>query len=229
MASNSPKQRRKELWRTYKETGSPEDREVLIESYQRIARASVKRIAKGKLPHYIERKDLVNNAMIRIINAIDTFDDEKGTELETYAIIKAKGAILDELLGNTSELRQQRKQRKERRDARNGVLAVNKVRSVPRTISIDKPRTEVGQGLRDRIKDETEDKRDIKGEVNYAVNLLDENLKSLARDYFWRELTLKQIGESQNLTESRISKLKNKDLLPALRARLAPRLDYSTS
>lgn len=60
----------------------------------------VKKIAfhlKNRLPANIQIEDLIQAGMIGLIEATKQFDDSKGAAFETYANIRIRGAILDEI------------------------------------------------------------------------------------------------------------------------------------
>jgi len=64
----------------------------------------IKRIAnhiRCKLPPHIELDDLIQAGLIGLIEAQKKFNAEKGASFETYAAIKIRAAIIDELRINT--------------------------------------------------------------------------------------------------------------------------------
>lgn len=44
---------------------------------------------------YGEVDDVINEGVIALMDAIETFDDSKGAKFETYAVLKIRGAIID--------------------------------------------------------------------------------------------------------------------------------------
>jgi len=85
-----------DLWRDYKERGTPEARERLILQYAPLVKFVAGRVASG-LPQSIEQSDLVSYGVFGLIDAIDKFDPDRGFKFETYAISRIRGAIIDEL------------------------------------------------------------------------------------------------------------------------------------
>jgi RNA polymerase sigma factor FliA len=85
-----------ELWREFKQSGSPEARERLILHYAPVVKYVAGRVATG-LPATVELVDLVSYGMFGLIDALDKFDLERSIKFETYAIPRIKGAIIDEL------------------------------------------------------------------------------------------------------------------------------------
>lgn len=60
----------------------------------------VKRLAhhmKAKLPASVEVDDLVQAGMIGLLDAINRYEEEHGAQFETYAVLRIRGAMLDEL------------------------------------------------------------------------------------------------------------------------------------
>lgn len=83
-----------------------------IKSYQQIQEADqpdkglmahvglVKRVAlhlKGRLPNFMELDELIQVGMIGLIEANNSFNNEKGVEFEVFAKNRIRGAILDQV------------------------------------------------------------------------------------------------------------------------------------
>jgi RNA polymerase sigma factor for flagellar operon FliA len=84
------------LWDEYGKTKLPELREQLILEY-----AGLVKIVAGRLGmylgHTVEYDDLVGYGTFGLIDAIDKFDTLKGVKFETYASLRIRGAILDQI------------------------------------------------------------------------------------------------------------------------------------
>lgn len=84
------------LWESYTKTGAADIRETLIIEY-----APLVKIIAGRLSMYlgynVEYEDLVSYGIFGLIDAIDKFDYEKGIKFETYASLRIRGAILDQI------------------------------------------------------------------------------------------------------------------------------------
>jgi RNA polymerase sigma factor for flagellar operon FliA len=52
---------------------------------------------KAKLPANIEVDDLIQAGMLGLIDAIQRFEDRQEAQFETYATLRIRGAMLDEL------------------------------------------------------------------------------------------------------------------------------------
>jgi len=87
---------RKKLWEEYAKTKSMEIRESLIIEY-----AGLVKIVAGRLSMYlgytVEYDDLVGYGTFGLIDAVDKFDPQVGVKFETYASLRIRGAILDQI------------------------------------------------------------------------------------------------------------------------------------
>ena len=87
---------RNKLWNEYAKKHSVEVREQLIIEY-----APLVKLVAGRLNMYlgnnVEYDDLVGYGVFGLIDAIDKFDIEKGIKFETYASLRIRGAILDQI------------------------------------------------------------------------------------------------------------------------------------
>lgn len=87
---------RNQLWREYVKTKNSETRDKIILEY-----APLVKIVAGRLSIYlgynVEYDDLVGYGIFGLIDAIDKFDYGKGVKFETYASLRIRGAILDQI------------------------------------------------------------------------------------------------------------------------------------
>lgn len=86
----------RDVWRAYKQTGSEELRNQLIEKYLPLVRYIAERLL-ATLPSFVELDDLQSMGIFGLIEAIDRFDPERGVQFKTYCMNRIRGAILDEL------------------------------------------------------------------------------------------------------------------------------------
>lgn len=84
------------LWDAYWTQPSDGLRNLLVESYQPLVRAIVRRFA-ARLPRSVDRGDLVTAANVGLMNAIGAFDPHRRVPFESYCERRVKGALLDEL------------------------------------------------------------------------------------------------------------------------------------
>ncbi len=86
----------RELWRRYKSDGDHRARERLVVAYSPLVKYVAGRTAAG-LPPHVEEADLISYGLSGLIAAIERFDPSREIKFETYAIMRIKGAIIDEL------------------------------------------------------------------------------------------------------------------------------------
>ncbi len=84
------------LWDEYSKTKSLKLREQLIIEY-----AGLVKVVAGRMGMYlgytVEYDDLVGYGIFGLIDAIDKFELTKGVKFETYASLRIRGAILDQI------------------------------------------------------------------------------------------------------------------------------------
>ena len=94
MADNNDKEAKALLLLRYKETGDKALRNDLILAYMNIVKyAAVS--TRNMYLKYAETDDIINEATVALMTAIDSFDTKRGVKFETYASIKVRGAIID--------------------------------------------------------------------------------------------------------------------------------------
>ncbi|MGE5628545.1 MAG: FliA/WhiG family RNA polymerase sigma factor [Solirubrobacterales bacterium] len=71
-------------------------KEEIVKKYIPLVKYISSRIFTGK-SKYIEYEDMVSYGMIGLMDAINKFDESKGMKFSTYASIRIKGAIIDEI------------------------------------------------------------------------------------------------------------------------------------
>lgn len=88
-----------EILESYSRTKSPEVRELLVKEYSKLVNFAVWKynslFSTGN--SVIEEKDLYQYGMIGLLDALEKFDFSKGVKFETYAVIRIRGTIRDEL------------------------------------------------------------------------------------------------------------------------------------
>lgn len=86
---------RNRLWEKYIASHDSEIREQLIVEYAQL----VKLVAGRRICicYNVEYDDLVGYGVFGLIDAIDKFDSGKNVKFETYASLRIRGAILDQI------------------------------------------------------------------------------------------------------------------------------------
>lgn len=87
---------KEKLWDSYQKNPSSEIREQIILEY-----APLVKVVAGRLSMYlgynVEYDDLVSYGIFGLIDAIDKFDAAKDVKFETYASLRIRGSILDQI------------------------------------------------------------------------------------------------------------------------------------
>lgn len=88
--------KKNKLWEEYIRTKSDKLREQIIIEYVPLVK-----LVAGRLNMYlgytVEYDDLVSYGVFGLIDAIDKFDYDKGIKFETYASLRIRGSILDQI------------------------------------------------------------------------------------------------------------------------------------
>ena len=211
----------------------------------------VKRIAyhlMSRLPPSVHADDLIQAGMIGLIEASRKFDPDQGASFETYAGIRIRGAMLDEIRRTDWTPRSvHRKARevaevvrkienKKGRDARD--IEVAKAMGIElaeyhkilqdatgcRIFSLEEPGTlaEDGYSYNNRLPDQPLDnlqKDDFKQGLAGAIKGLPERERLVMALYYDEELNLREIGEALGVSESRVCQIHGQALI-RLRARM---------
>ena len=86
----------KKLWELYRKTKRRELLEKIVEKYLHLVH-----YLAGKLNIFssntMEKDDLYSAGVMGLLEAIEKFDHEKGIEFQTFATIRVRGAIIDEI------------------------------------------------------------------------------------------------------------------------------------
>lgn len=231
---------RKKLWEDYARLRTPDLREKLILEY-----ASLVKVVAGRLSMYlgynVEYEDLVSYGIFGLIDAIDKFDVGKDVKFETYASLRIRGAILDQIRKMDwipRTVRQHQKQidaAMKELEQKNGRPATDAELAAHIGISEDELLYWQNQVQADNmvsLNEYLEQGNDIasdkgagfdspegmveRGELremlDKALKLLTEKEKKVILLYYYEELTLKEISSVLEVSESRVSQLHTKAL-----------------
>lgn len=223
------------MWREYQVHSDNEIKNRLIEEY-----AYIIKIVSSRMYNYyggkVEFDDLMGFGALGLIDAIDKFDPFKGVKFESYAQIRIRGAIIDNLRKLDWVPRSLRAKSK---------LIVkciyeleNKLNRDVTTEDISKELNMTNKEIDDTIKeihsfnisslddiilnkgeqplDRTEDPQSIieakeyKNLIANIISNLPEKEKIVVTLYYYEELSYKEIGKVVGLSESRISQIHSK-------------------
>jgi RNA polymerase sigma factor for flagellar operon FliA len=216
------------------ETARPLD--VLVEQHTPL----VKRIAHhllARMPASVAVEDLYQAGLIGLLDAIKRFDNTKGASFETYAGIRIRGAMVDEVRkGEWAPRSVHRNARKIQeairtvehrtcRDASDREIAEELAISLDdyykmlqdsmstRLFSmsdLESPDDHIDTSFHDRLSDNPLD--ELQGDsfrqhLASAIETLSEREQLVLSLYYEEELNLKEIGEVLGVSESRISQI----------------------
>lgn len=75
------------------------EKERIVEKYIPLVKYLASRIMLGKTK-YIEYEDLVSYGIVGLLDAINRYDSSKGMKFSSYATLRIKGAMIDEIRKN---------------------------------------------------------------------------------------------------------------------------------
>lgn len=230
------------LWSDYAKNSTPEIREKIIIEY-----AQLVKVVAGRLSMYlgynVEYDDLVSYGIFGLIDAIDKFDAAKAVKFETYASLRIRGAILDQIRKMDWIPRTVRQRQKkitavikeiELSTGKNATdeeiakaLGISdgeydewqSQMKVTNLVSLDEF-VEQGSDIADNRgissgierPEEVIEKEELKKVLAEALNQLTEKERKVIVLYYYEDLTLKEISNILEVSESRISQLHTKGL-----------------
>lgn len=96
ISAREPQPTARELWRRYHQKGDSPAENALVENYLPLVRSALARLAMT-LPEHVDQDDLNSAGLIGLLQALRNYDPACGTAFETYARMRVRGAMLDEL------------------------------------------------------------------------------------------------------------------------------------
>ena len=199
----------------------------------------VKKIAlhiKARLPDSVQIDDLIQAGMIGLLGAVKAFDDTKGAKFETYAGIRIRGSILDEVRTsdwtprsvskNIRETAQairrveSRTQKKatDREIAEEMELSLEQYYKISRDaagsqlLSTDEITDEDGSPSLNISSKELEPQQELQNDslrnlIIQSIDQLPERERLMMSMYYDDEMNLKEIGAVLEVSESRVSQI----------------------
>lgn len=225
------------LWEKYlADKSDKHSRDALIVQYIYLVRYVVGRV-KVSLPSVISVEDIAGYGVEGLINAVERFSPQKNTRFETYALIRIRGAILDKIRAQDFLPRSVRKKIKDIKQATEtlkqdlgripttseianyldmDVEKVNQIISEDVTVtSIYDKRggSEDSMEIIDTIESdklnpqERMEEKNVKTDLQKALQRLPERERVLMVLYYQENMTMKEIGETLGMSESRVCQL----------------------
>jgi RNA polymerase sigma factor for flagellar operon FliA len=91
-----PRPSAQELWKHYHKRGDGQTENALVEQYLPLVRSVLGRLAMS-LPEHVDHDDLNSAGLVGLLQALRNYDPACGNSFETYARLRVRGAMLDEL------------------------------------------------------------------------------------------------------------------------------------
>lgn len=224
----------------YTETAnsSTQERNELLKEHSHL----VKRIAYhlyNRLPPHIVIDDLIQMGMIGLNTAISTYDPSKGASFNTYATMKIRGAMIDELrsmewvprsvqdnsrkiskaihavenrYGKAASSQQIADELGVNLDTYHGML---KDINYGKILDLSDPNIETDANLMDKSTASPQ----VQAQLDEAKHLLSQQIQNLPEKeqqllslYYFEELNFKEIGKVLNVSESRVCQIHSQAL-----------------
>lgn len=234
---------REQLWVEYLKKPTTELREQIIVEY-----APLVKIVAGRLSMYlgynVEYDDLVSYGIFGLIDAIDKFDVNKDVKFETYASLRIRGSILDQIrkmdwIPRTVRQKQKKIDEAIRKvETRTGKTASDEEIAKELEVSNEELINWQSQlkitnmvSLNEYVEQGMEPTMDVRGNSHFiqpedaiaeeelkkvleqSLEVLTEKERKVITLYYYEDLTLKEISNVLEVSESRISQLHTKALM----------------
>jgi len=211
----------------------------------------VKRIAYhliARLPHTVDVADLIQEGMIGLLDAAQHYNAEQGASFETYAGIRIRGAMLDEIRRNNwaprsvhrkareiASAMQEIEQREGRHAQDNEIASAIGITTSEyhqqlynatghQLFSLDEFSDHDESNAHPITENQPEPAQAVQTDsfqlaLTQAIQTLPERERLMMSLYYNEELNLKEIGEVLNVSESRVSQIHSQTII-RLRAKL---------
>lgn len=225
------------LWNKYlKDKSNRQVRDSLIVQYIYLTRYVVGRV-KVALPPTFSVEDISSYGVEGLIDAVEKYSPDKGARFETYALMRIRGNIIDKIRSQDFLPRSVRRRIKDVKDAQEHLrqklgkqptsseigelLGLEKERveqilaeeTTITSIYDKKGASDESLEIIDTIQDnhltphEEMEEKDVKKELEHALKRLPERERMIMVLYYHENMTLKEIGETIDISESRVCQL----------------------
>ena len=242
-----------QVWREYRVTPTEEVRNFLIGRHLDLVAYAAERLHK-RLPSEVEINDLKSAGAFGLMDAVESFDPDRGVKFETYCTQRIRGAMFDELRSmdwvprlvrsRTAKVEKVRKSIEMETGARpteDEVAArlnvsgdeFEKLQKDSRPISMvsltrkcfetdsskDVREIDVVEDGRQENPLQAVQKQDLQALITKGLNRAERLIVIL---YYYEEMTMKEIGATLDLSESRVSQM-HSSILARLKAQMQHR------
>lgn len=226
-------------YNSYRSQLTLEERNKLVETHLSQIKFIAERIAI-RLPFSVEISELINIGVLGLLDAVDKFDPNRGVQFKTYAELRIKGSILDSLREQDWAPRSLRRKARELQAAyseiekKHGRPATEEEVSAKLNISLAEFQNLLSElrwvsitdldGESETVKRQIPDtlskaplvlyeQKELRQKLTDAIDKLPERERQVVALYYIEELTMKEIGQVLDITESRISQLHTQAML----------------
>ncbi len=214
----------------YREVAQQSERDALILDHLWLVRHVLGRL-RAYLPGRVDEENLESAGLLGLVSAASSFDPTRGVQFKTYAYLRIRGAILDELRRNCPFPHQMVQMIVKVRRAMNLLAAPLSLEDIERQTGLNRNQVldclaalrlldgdpaDGSMGVLSRLEDHRTkapedaaveaERRSILAE---AIRALPERERLAVTLYFLEDLRLKEIGQLLNRSESRVSRLLN--------------------
>ncbi|MBS1792345.1 MAG: FliA/WhiG family RNA polymerase sigma factor [Acidobacteria bacterium] len=219
-----------------------DEREYLITSHLPKVKYIADRIA-AKLPPSVERDDLYGAGVVGLIDAVERYDASRGIAFTTFAEMRVRGAILDNLRSLDWASRSTRRRAREVQTAYSQIeqekgrpaneeevaerlkMPLSELHETLQDIrglcvtTLDDRDEETGLSVSEMIADKSVSPLDQLEQSQRrrlladSIDKLPDRERQVIALYYLEELTMKEIGEVLGVTESRVSQLRTQAVL----------------
>jgi RNA polymerase sigma factor FliA len=227
------------------------DEDALVRAHLPLVQYGVAEVV-GRVPRHVSRDDLVSAAMFGLAQAARTWDPDRGIAFDKFAMIRIRGALLDELRSRDWASRGVRSAARTMEAATERLLARN-----GRTPTLAETACEMGVDV-ERVQQIVDDvhrgtvlnyealvsdghiadvlpdaaptpleqllSRERRAYLLDAIVALPERLRHVVVSYFFEERPMLEIAEELGVSESRISQMRG-EALALLHAGITSQLD----
>jgi RNA polymerase sigma factor for flagellar operon FliA len=206
----------------------------------------------SRVPGYVSRDDLTSAGMLALVQAAAAFDDSRGASFATYASMRIRGALVDELRGLDWASRSVRRRARQVDDAHGRIssalgrpaedhevasaLGIGTAQLAAHREDLARAAVLSLQAFEDRSVDDllpaqtvtpadVMEQREQTAYLHDAIARLPEKLRVVVEGYFFEDRPMADIAEELGVSESRISQLRAEAIVllrGALNAALEP-------
>jgi len=242
-----------QIWREYRANPTEELRNFLIARHLDLVAYAAERLHK-RLPSEVEINDLKSAGAFGLMDAVESFDPDRGVKFETFCTQRIRGAMFDELRSmdwvprlvrsRTAKVDKVRKSIEMETGARPTEEEVaarlnvsgdefEKLQKDSRPISMvsltrkcfetdsskDVREIDVVEDNRQENPQQAVQKQDLQALITKGLSLAERLIVIL---YYYEEMTMKEIGATLDLSESRVSQM-HSSILARLKAQMQHR------